>query len=101
MLPLVLCVLAFWLTIFALFFWESGSSLLDFVLGQREPLPERLGVWLEVPRVAGEPLLREERFLLEGDRLIRQTRYRDESGAIVRVDPEIEVTRKRSRTPHA
>jgi hypothetical protein len=113
MTAVIVAGVAFWIAIFLLFFAAQGSSPQEFLLGRFEPPPDDLGQWKEVALenlegqarqhlTAGrEHLVREERFLLPGDRagaryLVHQVRYRDPvSRAIVRVDPEGRVARRR------
>jgi hypothetical protein len=78
-------------------------------LGTLEDLPADLGVWtLDAPAGNAEgELVREVRHLrqteiglLGGGRLIRQVRYRDvKTGAIVGVEPDVIVKRRRLRPP--
>lgn len=99
--PVILSALLFWACVFAVFFASQGTTASEFFLGKFEPLPADLGQWVEQGLDAQSGLLREERLLLPPGRphagaLLRQVRYRDPATrAIVRVEPEARVRRRR------
>ncbi len=99
--PVVFCALLFWGAIFTIYFTTQGTTPLEYLLGRYEPPPTDLGQWKQTGPCEDPHLRREERLLLPPGRpsagyLLRQVRYRDrESGAIVRVDPEQRVRRRR------
>lgn len=97
----VVGVAVFWGAIFLVFFQAEGRSWRDFVWGDLEP-PPPLGRWevvsLTTLRTEQSDLVWEERFLLEGGRLIRQRRARrGAEGPIILVSPEENVRRRRRR----
>ena len=98
----VLSALVFWAGVFAVYFVSQGTSPLEYLLGQLEPLPEDLAQW--TARVDETGLVREERLMLPSRRpnspvLVRQIRYRDPTTReIVRVEPEQRVKRRRVRS---
>ena len=95
-LGLVGVALVFWLSVFAVFFREGGESFLDYLRGKLEPLPDDLATWRVVnpeaqsTALGAQATIEEQRLLLvNGQRLIRRTRYRDRTtGLIVRTEPE-------------
>jgi hypothetical protein len=95
----VAVALLFWACVFMVYFTSLGTTPVEFFLGRYAPPPADLGIWKEAPPEHG--LACEERYLLpEGGAkagyLLRQVRYRDPTtGAIVRVDPEQRVPRRR------
>jgi hypothetical protein len=97
----VLAALVFWAAVFAIFFVTQDTTPLEFLLGRYEPLPDNLNTWLDTGVEPSSGLRREERLLLpagrsDGPLLLRQVRYRDpNTRAIVRVDPEERVHRRR------
>lgn len=92
----VLCALVFWAGVFSIYFASQGTSLVEFVRGRLEPLPDDLGEWKASNEEAG--VVREERLIAQGATLLRQVRYRDAvSREIVRVEPEERVERRRVR----
>ena len=103
MLPLVCVVVLFWVGIFVVAFAAQGSSIADFLLGRRPPLPSDLGRWIDVG-VQNDGRMRQERRLLPGGRgdpscLILQVRFVDlDSGEIVAVLPERREARPRHRS---
>lgn len=92
--PVVLAALMFWACVFMVVFTIQGTTLLEFLFGRYEPLPDDLGHWKETAGHGREGLLREERSLLPQGRarsgyLLHQVRYRDPvTQVIVRVEPE-------------
>ncbi len=77
----------------------------DERLGVLEPLPPRMGEWVEQDAVSSDGLVVEKRYLqpessgFSGPKVLLQVRYRDaETREIVRVDPEQVIKRKRIRT---
>lgn len=97
--PVVAVALVFWACVFMVYFTSAKTTPLEFFFGRFEPPPPNHGVWQEVGAEAG--LLREERRLLPDGRpsasyLLLQVRWRDPStGAIVRVEPERRLSRRR------
>lgn len=102
--PVVLGALLFWAAVFMIYFTSQGTTPLEFFFGRYEPLPDGLGAWKPSGTAEDAALLREERWLLAGGRagsgqLLRQVRYRDvATRAIVRVEPEQRVRRRRVST---
>gem|GEM_PF-2980980 len=99
---LSLVALLFWLAIFLVFFHADGTSVLDYLLGEQEPLPPDLDKWRSSGPESPSGQLREERWLslpgLFGARLIRQVRYREaEDASIIRVLPDEVVKRPRRK----
>ncbi len=102
----VFLALLFWAGVFTVFFTLQGTTALEFLFGRYEVPPE-LGKWHPVPEAGADgaggavSLLREERFLLPGERadaryLLHQVRYRDAvTRVIVSVEPERRVRRRR------
>jgi len=101
--PVVLTALLFWGAVFIVYFTMQGTTFLEFLLGRHEPLPGDLGRWREVGVDSRTGLLREERLLLPSDQLnarwlLHQVRHRDPATrAIVEVDPERRIRRRRVR----
>lgn len=97
----VFTALVFWAAMFATFFTSQGTSALEFLLGRFEPPPDHLNVWRDIGIEQPSGLLRQERLLFPHGRqnarfFLRQVRYRDPlSNAIVRIDPEERVPRRR------
>jgi hypothetical protein len=97
---LVAVALLFWSCVFLIYFTAAKTTPLAFFLGRYEPLPADLGSW-KSGGVDSAGVIREERCLLPGDdanasHLLWQVRYRDAgTRAIVRVDPERRVPRRR------
>ena len=84
-----LCAVIFWLAIFLTFFQTDEEALRALLPKRAGKLPE-LGVWIRLcEREDGG--CDEERFLLEGRRLVRQVRRRSAAGEIVEVLPEERV----------
>jgi hypothetical protein len=102
-LVLALIAVVFWGAVFLVALSSQGVAPLDFLLGRLEALPPDLGTWCEAGLDEPSGLVREERFVLPGENaaspyLLHQVRYRDpQTRAIVRVEPELKVTRPRSR----
>jgi hypothetical protein len=98
----VFAALLFWVGVFTVVFAAQGTTPVEFFLGRHEPLPADLGMWKELGVDERVQLLREERSLLPPGRasagyLLYQVRYRDpETRAIVRVEPERRVSRRRT-----
>jgi hypothetical protein len=98
----VLSALVFWAGVFAVYFVSQGTSPLEYLFGQLEPLPDDLNQWRARTDESG--LVREERLLLPanesgGSTFVCQVRYRNPlSGEIVRVEPEQRVKRRRVRS---
>jgi hypothetical protein len=86
-----LCAIIFWLAIFFTFF-QSDEEALRARLPKRDGKLPPLGVWLRVEEHA-DGGYDEERFVLEGRRLLRQVRKRDATGEIVEVLGEERVRR--------
>lgn len=99
--PVILSALLFWACVFVVFFASQGMTASEFVFGKFEPLPGHLGQWVEHGVDVQSGLLREKRVLLPPGRpqageLLVQVRYRDPATrAIVRVEPEARVRRRR------
>jgi hypothetical protein len=99
--PVVAVALLFWVSVFLIYFTSAKTTPLEFFLGRYEPPPDDLGIWKDV-RVEPDGLIREERSLLPGggtnaSYLLQQVRYRDPvTRAIVRVEPERRVPRRRT-----
>lgn len=105
MISLVLLVFGFWAVIFLVFFVANGTSASEVFLGELEPLPERLGEWIELASLSSGELV-EERHLLLGEGksgvLVRQRRFRDpNTREIVRIEPEERVIRRRRKRADA
>lgn len=95
------------LVVYGVIVFQEAPELAAERLGELEPLPEDLGRWVTdetspaAQAAAKDGLRREVRHLHEEGGLmssnvfITQIRYKDESGAIVRVEPEQRTTRKR------
>lgn len=72
-------------------------------LGQFEPLPEPIGVWMTDPTPNAEGLIRQSRTLFDGEpdgpgNLTHQVRLRDpKSNEIVSVLPEVITKRRRAK----
>jgi hypothetical protein len=97
---LVALVIGFWISVFAIFFIASGTSVRDLVSGKFEPLPHHLGTWIEQEKRTDDDRIVEERYLLgPGDaQLVYQRRYLDSTTrSIVKVDAEVLLPRKRRR----
>lgn len=98
---LVLCTFAFWGAIFLVFFQAEGKTPWDVFLGEFDPLPEDLGIWLPRPDLSVEPdELHEERTLLQPGRatgsLLRQRRIRSRAtGEVLRVLSDERIPRRR------
>lgn len=102
----VFIAIVFWGAVFMIFFAAQNTTPGEFLFGRYET-PPNLGEWKEVASAASaeQPaqagLVREERLLLPNGRagarhLVLQARYRDPvSRAIVRVDPERRIRRRR------
>lgn len=105
-LPVFIAVI-FWLAVFMIFFTAQGMTPGEFFFGRYEAPPSDLGQWKEIENPADTErdavmgLVLEERFLLPDGRtgsryLLHQMRYRDPlTRAIVRVEPERKVRRRR------
>lgn len=82
------------------YFTSHGTTPIDFFLGRYE-LPPDLGTWKATGKDADGRFVREERCVLPSERpnaghFLRQVRYRDPlTRAIVRVEPEQKVPRRR------
>jgi hypothetical protein len=98
--PVVAVALLFWVCVFMVYFVSAQTTPLEFFLGRYEDPPASLGMWQQVG-IEQDGLVREERYLLPGGRanagsLVRQARCRNPTtGAIVRVEPEQRVRRRR------
>lgn len=81
------------------YFTQGKTTPIEFFLGPYESPPEGLGTW-QLASVADQELVREERYLLPDSAagyLIHQVRFRDATTrAIVRVEPERRVRRRRA-----
>ncbi len=99
--PVVGVALLFWACVFMVYFTAAETTPVEFFFGRYEPLPPDLGVWKEIAAPNASGLICEQRCVLPGGRrasrhLIRQMRYRNaETRAIVRVEPEERVARRR------
>jgi hypothetical protein len=98
--PVVAVAVLFWICVFMIYFTSAETTPMEFFLGRYELPPADLGTW-KGAGVDSAGLLREERWLLPEGRaragyLLRQARYRHPTtGAIVRVEPERRVPRRR------
>ena len=101
--PVVAAALLFWACVFMIYFTSAGTTPLEFFLGRYER-PEDLGIWKQCGVDPQLDLVREERVLLPDGRaqasyLMLQVRFRDpHTGAIVRVEPEQRLPRRRVST---
>lgn len=86
-----LCAIIFWLAIFFTFFQADEAALAARLAKSKGTLP-KLGVWIR-SRIHEDGSYEEERFLLHGRKLFRQTRRRSSSGEIVEVREEERVQR--------
>jgi hypothetical protein len=99
--PVVALALLFWVGVFVIYFTAAKTTPLEFFLGRYELPPSDLGAWHDV-HVGADGLMRQERCLLpdgaaNAGYLLHQVRYRDPTTrAIVRVEPERRVPRRRT-----
>ncbi len=99
--PVVALALLFWVSVFIIYFTSAKTTPLEFFFGRYELPPADLGTWREV-HVGPDGLIREERSLLpdggaNASYLLHQVRYREPATrAIVRVEPERRVRRRRT-----
>jgi hypothetical protein len=99
--PVVALALLFWASVFLIYFTSAKITPIEFFFGRYELPPADLGMWKDV-HVGPDGLIREERSLLpdggaNASYLLQQVRYRDPTTrAIVRVEPERRVPRRRT-----
>jgi hypothetical protein len=86
---LALCAIIFWLAIFFTFFQADETAWAARLPKSKGKVPE-LGVWNR-KQEHEDGSYEEERFLLHGRKLYRQTRRRSTSGEIVEVRGEERV----------
>jgi hypothetical protein len=97
----VFSALVFWAAVFGTFFTSQGTTVLEFLFGRYEDVPDHLNTWRDMGIEQPSGLLRQERLLFppgrqSGPLLLRQVRYRDPSSKeIVRIAPEERVRRRR------
>ena len=96
---LIVCIGAFWVLVFVVFFLANDVRLGDLSGRRRTESPQPLGIWLEASAESDELVCVEVRYLEPENgstrEWIRQTRRRDrKSGQVLSVEPDERIERK-------
>lgn len=100
----VAAALLFWVCVFMTYFASVGTTPAQFFFGRYEDVPEHLGKWRQLDVEPASGVTREERLILPhgsatASYLLLQVRFRDSiTGAILRVEPERRIARRRVTT---